>query len=311
MTALLLLALLVAGGGAYVHWAVHSIAHGVPVWWFVIAAPVVYFAPAAVLVAMWLLVAWVWRTPRPPDARLGLGGTLRLYLSEVLSLGVSWPLMALHGLLIRDPPQAPAKQPVVLVHGVLVNDGVWFVLRRFLMRRGVAPVYTINYGPPFADIERFAEQLAARIEAICAVTGAGRVVIVAHSMGGLVARAYLRRFGPGRVAWLVTIGTPHHGSILAYSFPGRGLTQMHPGNSWLTGLNRDESKPAPVPITSIWSRHDSMVMPQASSVLACAENVAVIGIAHNALVWDRNVMELVAREVRRSDARCTSARSGV
>src|SRR4029077_7637559 len=124
-----------------------------------------------------------------------------------------------------------------------------------------------------------------------------RVVLVAHSMGGLVARAYLRRFGPRRVARLVTIATPHPASILAYSFPGRGLSQMHPGNPWLTDLNRDESKPAPVPITSIWVRHDSMVIPQASSVLACAENIAVIGIAHNALLADKSVMELVAREI--------------
>jgi triacylglycerol esterase/lipase EstA (alpha/beta hydrolase family) len=306
MTAFFLLALLVAGGWAYFQWAAHSVAQGASVWWFVAGAPVVYLAPAAVLVAVWLVVAWVWRTPRPPDARLGPGGTLRLYLIEVLSLGLSWPLMALHWLLIRDPLPAPAKRPVVLIHGVLVNDGVWFVLRRFLMRRGGAPVYTLNYGPPFADIERFAEQLAARIEAICAVTGAERVLLVAHSMGGLVARAYLRRFGPGRVAGLVTIGTPHHGSILAYSFPGRGLTQMHPGNPWLTELNRDESKPAPIPMTSIWSRHDSMVIPQASSVLACAENVAVIGIAHNALVRDQGVMELVARKISKTPGRANT-----
>ena len=301
MTALLLLALLVGGGWAYFQWAAHSIAHGVPVWWFVIAAPVVYFAPAAVLVAVWLVVAWVWRTPRPPDARLGPGATLRLYLTEVLSLGLSWPLMALHRLLIRDPPSAPAKRPIVLIHGVLVNDGVWFLLRRFLRRRVGETVYTVNYGPPFADIERFAEQLNTKVEKTCAATGAERVMLVAHSMGGLVARAYLRRFGPRRVARVVTIGTPHHGSILAYSFPGRGLTQMHPGNPWLEQLNRDESKPAPVPMTSIWSRHDSMVIPQASSVLGGAENIALIGIAHNALVWNAEVLELVVREINRPD----------
>ena len=301
MTALVLLALLAAGGAAYWRLAEHWVAQGVSAWWFAAGAPLVYFAPAAVLVAAWLAVAWIWRTPRPPEARLGPGETLRLYFTEVWSLGASWPLLALHRLLIRDPKPAPTRRAVVLIHGVLVNDGLWFVLRRFLVRRGVKPVYTINYGPPFADIERFAKQLRARVETICAATGAERVVLVAHSMGGLVARAYLRRFGAGRVARLVTIGTPHHGSILAYSFPGRGLEQMHPGNPWLAELNRDESKPAPVPITSIWSRHDSMVMPQASSVLACARNLAVIGVAHNALVWNAEVMELVVREISRPD----------
>jgi triacylglycerol esterase/lipase EstA (alpha/beta hydrolase family) len=298
MTAVLMLALLIAGGLGYLHWAAHEVvAQGAPVWWFVVGAPLVYFAPAAVLVAVWLAASWLLRTPRPPEARIGPAGTLQLFATEVWCLALSWPLMALHRLLIHDPAPAPAKRPVVLIHGVLVNDGVLFGLRRYLVRRGVAPIYTINYGPPFADIERFAAQLAAKIERICERTGAERVVLVAHSMGGLVARAYLRRFGPHRVARLVTLATPHHGSLLAYSFAGRGLTQMHPGNRWLGELNRDESKPSPVPITSIWSRHDTMVMPQASSVLACAENVAFSGIAHNAVLADAAVTDLVVREI--------------
>jgi hypothetical protein len=59
-------------------------------------------------------------------------------------------------------------------------------------------------------------------------------------------------------------------------------------------LNREESKPSPAPIVSIWSRHDSMVAPQASSVLACAENVAFFGVGHNALLADQRVIERVA-----------------
>jgi len=297
MTALLLLLALVAGTAAYVSWASHWIAHGAPAWWFVVGAPLAYFAPALALVPLWFSLAWIWRTPRPPEARLGLAAVLRLFLTEVWAVAASWPLMALHRMLIHDPAPAPAPRPVLLVHGVLVNDGVWFRLRRFLLRRDIAPVYTLNYGPPLADIECFAEQLGARIEKVRAATGAERVVLVTQSMGGLVARAYLRRFGGERVIALITIGTPHHGSMLAYSFPGICLAQMQPGNRWLVELNRDEAAPAPVPITSIWSRHDSMVAPQTSSVLACAKNTALIGIAHNALVGDERVMGIVASEI--------------
>jgi triacylglycerol esterase/lipase EstA (alpha/beta hydrolase family) len=288
MTALLLSIALVAGTAAYASWAMHWIAHGAPAWWFVAGAPLAYFAPALALVPLWFTLAWVWRTPRPPEARLGVAATGRLFLTEVWTVAASWPLMVLHRLLIRDPTPAPAACPVLLVHGVLVNDGVWLRLRRFLLRHGVAPVYTLNYGPPLSDIEWFATQLDARIEAIRAATGA-------QSMGGLVARAYLRRYGPRRVAMLITIGTPHHGSMLARSFPGTCLAQMRPGNPWLMALNGDEAAPAPVPITSLWSRHDSMVAPQASSVLACADNIALVGVAHNALLGDARVMDLVAR----------------
>jgi triacylglycerol esterase/lipase EstA (alpha/beta hydrolase family) len=295
MTAVLIFALLFAGVAAFVSWAAHHVVNGVSAWWFIAGAPIVYFSPAVILVSIWFAVTWIWRTPRPPEARIGVVAMLRMFFAEVWVLGASWPLMALHRVLMHDPPPARSTQPVLLIHGVLVNDGVWFLPRRRLVRRGVTPVYTINYGPPFADIEHFAEQLAARIDQIRTATGAERVALVGHSMGGLVARAYLRRFGAGRVSRLITIGTPHHGSVLAWSFPGRGLEQMHPGNPWLAELNRDESKPAPIPITSIWSRHDSMVAPQASCQLASAENVALVGVGHNALITDHRVVELVAK----------------
>ena len=297
MTAILLLALLLAGASTYIMWALHEVAQGASPWWFVAGAPVAYLAPVVVLVSVWFALSWIWRTPRPSNAQLDFAGSVRLFIGEVLAVAMSWPLIALHRLAIRDPAPAPARLPVILVHGVLVNDGVWFAVRRYLARHDVGAVYTLNYGPPYADIEHFAEQLGAKIESVCAVTGAAHVLLVCHSMGGLVARAYVRQRGLARIKRIVTIGTPHHGSIFARGLIGRCLAQMRPGNAWLAELNRDEAKPSTVPITSIWSRHDSLVAPQASGELACAENVALVGVGHNALLNDSRVMELVRRAI--------------
>jgi triacylglycerol esterase/lipase EstA (alpha/beta hydrolase family) len=297
MTAILLLALLLAGTSTYVRWAIHCVAQGASPWWFVAGAPFAYLAPVAVLVSAWFALSWIWRTPRPPNAQLDFAGSVRLFVGEVLAVAMSWPLIALHRLVIRDPLPAPRQLPVILVHGVLVNDGVWFTMRRYLARQAVGAIYTINYGPPYGDIEHFAEQLGAKIESVCAATGATRVVLVCHSMGGLVARAHLRQRGPARIERIITIGTPHHGSVFARGVVGRCLAQMRPGNAWLAELNRDEAKPPPVPITSIWSRHDSLVAPQGSGELACAENVPLVGVGHNALLDDRRVMDLVIRAI--------------
>jgi pimeloyl-ACP methyl ester carboxylesterase len=293
MTAILLLALLLAGTSTYVRWAIHCVAQGASPWWFVAGAPFAYLAPVAVLVSAWFALSWIWRTPRPPDAQLDFAGSVRLFVGEVLAVAISWPLIASHRLVVRDPAPAPAQLPIVLVHGVMVNDGVWFTIRRYLARQAAGAVYTINYGPPYGDIEHFAGQLGAKIESVCAATGATRVLLVCHSMGGLVARAYLRQRGPARIERIITIGTPHHGSVFARGVIGRCLVQMRPGNAWLVELNRDEAKPPPVPITSIWSRHDSLVAPQASGKLACAENIAIVGVGHNALLADKRVLELL------------------
>ena len=313
MTAIALLLLLIAGASGYVSWADYRVAHGDPAWWFIAGAPLAYLLPVLLLASVWFTLSWIWRTPRPPEYRLGPVAGARLFLTEVGAVALSWPLMVVHRLLIADPTPARARLPLLLVHGVAVNDGVWFALRRDLARRGLGPVYTINYGPPLAGIEHFAGQLASRIDAIRAATGAERVTLIAHSMGGLVARAYLRRFGAARIAQLITIGTPHHGSMLAWTFAGRCLAQMRPGNPWLAEINRAESAPPPVPITSIWSRHDSMVAPQGSAELACARSVALAGIGHNALLNHRDVMDEVARAIasaRDSEASGTGTVAG-
>ena len=185
--------------------------------------------------------------------------------------------------------------PVLLLHGVLCNAGVWLGLRRHLLARGLGPVYTLSYGPPLASIESFADQAAAKIDAILRDTGASQVAIVGHSMGGLVARAYLRRFGPARVRLLMTLGTPHQGSVHAYLFPGASLAQLRPGNRWLATLNA-EALP-PVRVVALWSPHDSMVAPQASARLPGADEILIRGVGHNALLGDPEVFAAVEREL--------------
>jgi len=303
MTSLIVSVALVSGSVAYAIWSAHRVALGEPVWWFVAAAPAAYIAPALVFATACCALAWLWRTPRPPEARIGIAASLRLLAVESWTIAAGWPIMALHRWLIRDPAPAPAARPIVLIHGVLCNDGVWFALRRHLAQAGIGPVYTLNYGPMFASAEHFASQLAARIATVRAATGAERVVLVGHSLGGLVARAYLRRFGAAQVSRLITVGTPHHGSYFAWLFPGWCLAQMRPGNAWLMKLNRDEGESPPVPMTALWSRHDTMVAPQASAMLVGAENVALLGIGHNALLRDRGVQEQIVRRLSAGAAR--------
>lgn len=121
-------------------------------------------------------------------------------------------------------------------------------------------------------------------------------------MGGLVARAYLRDCGAAKVALLLTVGTPHYGSMHAYLFPGACVAQLRPGNPWLAALNA-----APLPdcrVVSLWSRHDSMVAPRESARLHGAVDVVIRGVGHNALLADPAVLAAVARELAAAGAAC-------
>ena len=142
------------------------------------------------------------------------------------------------------------------------------------------------------------------VEALCAAAGAPKVVIVAHSMGGLVARAWLRKHGAARVARVITLGTPHHGTCLASFGVGRNAQQMRragcPDGSesdWLRTLAAGESAATRALLTSIYTHHDNIISPQTSSFLAGAHNIAMGGVGHVAMGRNRRVLAQVMREI--------------
>jgi len=128
-------------------------------------------------------------------------------LSALGALAASMPL----GLLTPDgfDPTAPHPTPVVLVHGLAGARSNFLALRSFLASRGVRNFASFSY-PPRIDYQRLVPRLARRIEEVCRDTGAPRVDVVGHSLGGLVAR-HLVELGDGsRVRRLVTLGSPYY-----------------------------------------------------------------------------------------------------
>ncbi len=291
-TAISLWLLNIGGTAIYVALALRAVGAGAPAWPFVVAFPFVYFALLLVFVVTYFIIAWWFRAQRPPDVHLSWPQRLALFGNEYLALVASGPRQMFFRLLVRNPPPKPAAEPILLLHGVLCNAGVWARFVRRLRRRGAGPVYVLSYGPPLASIEGFADQAAATIDEILAQTGAKKIRVVAHSMGGLVALAYMRRYGYARIDRLITMGTPFYGSMHAWFAPGMSMAQMRPGNAWLTGLDASIDRAA-VPIVALWSWHDSMVAPQTSARFDGAQSIAVTGIGHNALLADRAVFERV------------------
>jgi len=62
------------------------------------------------------------------------------------------------------------------------------------------------------DIDQAKIQLNDKINQIKEQTGSDKIDIVAHSMGGLVVKDYLKDYGNGRVGKLIFVGTPHLGA---------------------------------------------------------------------------------------------------
>ena len=143
-------------------------------------------------------------------------------------------------------------------------------------------------------------QLAAKVEEICAITKAERVVIVAHSLGGLVSRAYIAGgAGRERVAKLITLGSPHHGTKMARLGIGHNVRQMFYGNDWLAQLaDGERERPSGIPLTCLYTENDDLVCPSESGRLPGAKNIALRGVGHVSLLFSTQVAELVAEEIR-------------
>lgn len=191
-----------------------------------------------------------------------------------------------------------ARIPVVLVHGLIDNRSIFAVMRRSLRRRGFAQVCSWNYSPLSSDVARCAADLGAHIEKVCEQTGHDRVHVVGHSLGGLIARYHLQRQGGDRrIESLVTLGTPHQGSLLAHVVPTPLIRQLRPGSPVL----RELAEPQPAcrsQVTAIYSDLDQIVLPTASG--RCehpdlrARNVLVRGVGHMSLPIHRGVVDEVA-----------------
>ncbi len=191
-------------------------------------------------------------------------------------------------------PLPAGRLPVLLVHGYLCNRGLWWWLRRGL-RENHIEVATLNLEPPFASIDHFVGQLQQRIESLVAETGAPRVALVTHSMGGLVARAYLQHHGTARVGKLVTIAAPHRGTEVARLGLGRNAREMQPGSIWLRRLNASETPP--IALATLWSRADEFIVPHDSARLPGAPEHSLLALGHIGLTWSAEVLRLLKKEL--------------
>jgi triacylglycerol esterase/lipase EstA (alpha/beta hydrolase family) len=240
-------------------------------------------------------------SPTPAAFTLGPMARLRLFAEEFKAsmLTSSW-FMARASAATRIYPGSAAV-PVLLLHGYGANSGYWAHLTPLLDAARISHA-TVDLEPVTGDIDGYAPLVEQAAAALCAACCCTQLVVVAHSMGGLVARAWLRRYGSARAARVITLGTPHHGTSLARLGLGANAAQMRgsgPGaeSGWLRELGAAESDATRALITSIYTHHDNIIAPQTSSVLPGARNIEFGGVGHVALGSNAGVLAVVMREI--------------
>jgi pimeloyl-ACP methyl ester carboxylesterase len=191
--------------------------------------------------------------------------------------------------------------PVLLLHGYGHNASAWFMLNTALRRAGFTSVHTMNYNPLADDVPEIAEQLSDRVEMIRMLTGASKVNIVGHSMGGIVARWYVQELdGADKVNTVITLASPHAGTRAAFVGRGRTARELRP-NSWVMRRLNEHAQPTDVRWVAFYGDSDVLVQPTSSGRIdppaLNARNVLQPGLGHMSMLLSGDVVNQIIDEL--------------
>jgi triacylglycerol lipase len=196
---------------------------------------------------------------------------------------------------------ASASEPILFVHGFSGAAWNWDVMIDRFEGDGypAGELRAISYNSAQSNAAT-AQEVSREVQELQAATGAAKVDIVSHSMGGLSSRYYLKNLGgTTNVDDWVSIGGPNHGTWTAAACSLlASCREMIPGSSFLRGLNSADETPGSVNYGTFWSPCDEVINPDGSVVLSGATNTRTGCIGHLSLLVSSSVYTGVRGFVR-------------
>ena len=216
-----------------------------------------------------------------------------LMLREMLWLVVTILLLP-WGLLPPWRRRIPRQRtPVLFLHGLFQNRACWLYLRLRLRLLSIPSLHALNL-PPWKDIESLTERVAKKVDELRLASGCERVHLVGHSMGGIIARNYVQlRGGAPKVERCILLAAPNGGSKLAALALSPLAKSLLPGSELLQRL-AGAPLPAGVRLSTLFSRHDNIVLPPANARLEGAENIELTGVGHTSLLYHEPTLKALA-----------------
>jgi triacylglycerol lipase len=186
---------------------------------------------------------------------------------------------------------APAHDPVLFVHGYGGTAALWDTMINHFKEDGWTDgeLFTMSYDSAHSNVLT-AGLIKEKVDGILAQTGAERVDLVTHSMGGLSTRYYLKFLGgASKVDAWVSLGGPNHGTAAAGYFLTAAGEEMRRDSDFLLMLNQGDETPGNVAYATWWSSCDEIIYPRRSVLLAGAQNTRTNCMTHLALLTSRAV----------------------
>ena len=202
--------------------------------------------------------------------------------------------------LLGAAPAAMANDPILFVHGWNSSSSTWNTMVNRFAADGwtVAELNNWSYNTSQSNATT-ASQIKTKVDQILSTTGAAKVDIISHSMGGLSSRYYVKNLGGDlKVDEWVSLGGPNHGTDTANFCFSTACSEMRIGSSFLKALNSGDETPGAVSYRTWWSPCDAVINPDSSVSLSGATNTQTACMSHSDLHQDATVYGQVRDFVR-------------
>lgn len=199
---------------------------------------------------------------------------------------------------LREP--AGSDVPILFLHGMFHNRATFAWLKQCLRGRGWQRFRDLNLPTNTKSIPAMAEQTAREVERLRDYWGVKQFDIVAHSLGGIVARYYVQLLGgERRIRHLITLGSPHQGTELSRFARHPTIRELSTGSRTLWQLNDSPLLTRTMGI-SIYGDLDIWMRPKACAHWHGARNFPLKGVGHAGLLFSRRVLEIISCHLGRT-----------
>ncbi len=207
------------------------------------------------------------------------------------------------GLASLGPRTAPVRakgpdghRPVICVHGLGGHRANFRMMRAWMALQGRRRTYAVGL-PPGLPLAELGRELVHYIEEVVAINGLGpddQVDIVAHSMGGLVARLALLDVDlVPRVHTLLTLGTPPHGTQAARVTAHDRARELRPGSPVMQSIAGQLPWHGSVRLVCLWSHADPLMQPATTARVEGAVNRELSTLTHTQYLLERAAFRAV------------------
>jgi len=183
-------------------------------------------------------------------------------------------------------------RPILMVHGYLNSGFVWDFHKKYLSQQGFGPIYTIDLKPHFQSIHEHALKVQQKARQIAQETACSDLILIGHSMGGLVSYYYAANLAPGlSVSQIITIGSPLQGTHVAKIGLGQCARDMEIGSKLLQDLHQSIDQCKGVKFYNIAAYPDELIVPCTSAIFKSdpQNQLYLEDIGHAAMLMSKRV----------------------